>query len=184
MPSDREARLKREFAKLYPGLKTEVWYKAAWLSARQFARVRCDGRANSMASVVEIDRIARPSHELAYLPVDRTGDSTGPDERKAINLAANPHCVVTTGANQIGQGLDVVVEGDAVRVTNVDQLRAASAAFLVKYAGVFRYEVREDGSVAGGGGEVLLFRVAPQKAFGFSRDGGFSQTRWRFDANG
>jgi hypothetical protein len=55
MSSDREARLKREFAKLYPGLKTGVWYKAAWLSARQFARVRCDGRAHSMASVVNED---------------------------------------------------------------------------------------------------------------------------------
>ena len=108
---------------------------------------------------------------------------TGPDERKAMNLAANPHCVVTTGTNQLGHGLDVVVEGDAVRMTNVDRLRAASAAFIVKYAGVFRYEVRDDGSVAGGGGEVLLFRVAPQKAFGFWRDGGFSQTRWRFEAN-
>ena len=52
MPSEREARLKREFAKLYPGLKPGVWYNAAWLSARQFARVRCDGRAESMATVV------------------------------------------------------------------------------------------------------------------------------------
>ena len=52
MPSDREARLKREFAHLYPGLKHGVWYKAAWLSARQFARTRCDGRADSMAKVV------------------------------------------------------------------------------------------------------------------------------------
>jgi hypothetical protein len=52
MTSDREARLKREFAKLYPGLKPVVWYKAAWLSARQFARTPCDGRAESMASVV------------------------------------------------------------------------------------------------------------------------------------
>ena len=52
MPNDREARLKRDFAHLYPGLKTGVWYKAAWLSARQFARVRCDGRAASMAGVV------------------------------------------------------------------------------------------------------------------------------------
>jgi hypothetical protein len=52
MPSVREARLRREFAHLYPGLKPAVWYKAAWLSARQFARVRCDGRAGSMATVV------------------------------------------------------------------------------------------------------------------------------------
>ena len=52
MPSDREARLKREFAKLYPGLQPGVWYSAAWLSARQFARVRCDGRVRSMETVV------------------------------------------------------------------------------------------------------------------------------------
>jgi hypothetical protein len=52
MPNDREARLLRDFAHLYPGLKSGVWYKASWLSARQFARVRCDGRAASMASVV------------------------------------------------------------------------------------------------------------------------------------
>ena len=52
MPNDREARLKREFGHLYPGLKPGVWYKAAWLSARQFARERCDGRVSSIASVV------------------------------------------------------------------------------------------------------------------------------------
>jgi hypothetical protein len=52
MASEREARLKREFVKLYPGLKPGIWYKAAWLSARQFARTPCDGRADSMASVV------------------------------------------------------------------------------------------------------------------------------------
>ena len=40
MPDNREARLKREFAQLYPGLKPGIWYNAAWLSARQFARVR------------------------------------------------------------------------------------------------------------------------------------------------
>ncbi|MEO8088886.1 MAG: hypothetical protein ABI703_01165 [Gemmatimonadales bacterium] len=52
MPNDREARLRREFAPLYPGLAPGTWYKAAWLSARQFARTRCDGRASSMAGVV------------------------------------------------------------------------------------------------------------------------------------
>ena len=52
MPNEREARLKREFARLYPGLKPGVWYSAAWLSARQFARIPCDGRVESMASVV------------------------------------------------------------------------------------------------------------------------------------
>lgn len=55
MPSDREARLRPQFVDLYPGLKPGVWYKAAWLSARQFARVWCDGRAGSMAKVINED---------------------------------------------------------------------------------------------------------------------------------
>jgi hypothetical protein len=53
MPSEREARLKPEFAHLYPGLKPRVWYNAAWLSARQFARVPCDGQASSIAAMVD-----------------------------------------------------------------------------------------------------------------------------------
>ena len=52
MSNEREVRLKREFAKFYPGLKPGVWYKAAWLSARQFARTPCDGQASSMDQVV------------------------------------------------------------------------------------------------------------------------------------
>ena len=52
MTDRREARLKPEFAALYPGLRPEVWYSAAWLSARQFARIRCDGAAVSIAEVL------------------------------------------------------------------------------------------------------------------------------------
>lgn len=48
----REARLKREFADQYPGLRPDVWYSAAWLSARQFARTRCDGVATEIAAVL------------------------------------------------------------------------------------------------------------------------------------
>ena len=52
MKDQREARLKPEFAHLYPGLKPRTWYNAAWLSARQFARVPCDGRATSIAKML------------------------------------------------------------------------------------------------------------------------------------
>jgi hypothetical protein len=107
---------------------------------------------------------------------------TGPTEQKADNLAANPKCVLTTGTNRLGEGFDIVVEGEAVRLSDPAVLRPVSAAFQAKYSGVFRYDVRDDGTVVGnGGGEVILFRVAPVKAFGFGRSSeGFSQTRWRF----
>jgi hypothetical protein len=53
MPNAREARLKPEFGHLYPGLKPGVWYNAAWLSARQFARNQCDGAADAIARMVD-----------------------------------------------------------------------------------------------------------------------------------
>lgn len=53
MTSPREARLRPEFAELYPGLQAQVWYSAAWLSARQLARTRCDGVAASIAEILD-----------------------------------------------------------------------------------------------------------------------------------
>ena len=53
MSSAREARLKPEYAHLYPGLEPGVWYRAAWLSARQLARQPCDGAAESIARMVD-----------------------------------------------------------------------------------------------------------------------------------
>jgi hypothetical protein len=53
MTDPREARLKPEFADLYPGLEPGVWYNAAWLSARQFARNPCDGAAEAISRMVD-----------------------------------------------------------------------------------------------------------------------------------
>jgi hypothetical protein len=39
--------------------------------------------------------------------------TTGSDEQKAVNLAANPHVVLITGCNGWDEGLDVIVEGEA-----------------------------------------------------------------------
>jgi nitroimidazol reductase NimA-like FMN-containing flavoprotein (pyridoxamine 5'-phosphate oxidase superfamily) len=55
--------------------------------------------------------------------------STGPDEQKARNLANNPRVALTTGANDWQTGLDVVVEGDAARVTDAQQLDRLAAAW-------------------------------------------------------
>jgi hypothetical protein len=43
---------------------------------------------------------------------------TGATEQKAANLSANPHVILMTGRNDWNKGLDVVVSGDAVRVTD------------------------------------------------------------------
>ena len=105
--------------------------------------------------------------------------STGPTERKARNLEANPWCVLTTGCNALGGGIDLVVEGETVRTTDAATLQRVADTFASKYGAPFVFTVG-DGVLRGEGGEALVFQVRPKKAFGFSRDATFSQTRWRF----
>lgn len=110
---------------------------------------------------------------------------TGPDERKAKNLEANPHCALTTstaGGNDLHAGLDVVVEGDAVQVGDESVLRRLAELYVEKYGSDWRFDVR-DGAFHGQGGRAVVFRVEPRTAFGFGRgESVYSQTRWRFDA--
>lgn len=88
-----------------------------------------------------------------------------------------------TGCNLIGRGLDLVVEGDAHRVTDGGALRRIADAYLAKYGEEWRFEVREGGFVHEGG-TALVFEVAPAVAFGFGKgEDTFSQTRWTFGSN-
>jgi DNA-binding transcriptional ArsR family regulator len=103
---------------------------------------------------------------------------TGPSERKAKNLAGNPHCTLTTGCNNLDEGLDLVVEGDAARMSDAAALRRIADAYESKYGGDWRFDVR-DGAFHHRGGRALVYEVAPSTAFGFGK-GEFSQTRWPF----
>ncbi|MFL5279942.1 MAG: hypothetical protein ACJ8AW_02825 [Rhodopila sp.] len=58
--------------------------------------------------------------------------ATSPDERKARNLMRNAHCVITTGCNALGDGLDLVVEGDAVLVRDERTLQGAADAMAAQ----------------------------------------------------
>ncbi|HEX3387595.1 MAG TPA: pyridoxamine 5'-phosphate oxidase family protein [Streptosporangiaceae bacterium] len=105
---------------------------------------------------------------------------TGEAEQKAINLSANPHVVLTTGCNGWEGGLDVMVEGDAVRVTDHVTLSRLAQAWTTKWDGRWHYEAR-GGSFSHEGGDeaVLVFAVAPAKVLAFTK-GTFSHTRYRF----
>ena len=105
--------------------------------------------------------------------------STGPDERKAKNLIGNLHCAVTTGRNDLGGGLDVVVEGDAERITDDGRLRRVAEAYLAKYGDDWRFSVR-DGAFHHGPGAAWVYEVMPTKVLGFGKGGTFNQTRWSF----
>lgn len=107
--------------------------------------------------------------------------ATGEQERKALNLVANPHVVLTTGNNAYSEGRDLVIEGEAVRVTDERRLTELAAAWEAKYGPDWHFEVRDQGFFAlQHGGRALVFEVAPRTAFGFGRGDLFSQTRWRF----
>jgi uncharacterized pyridoxamine 5'-phosphate oxidase family protein len=104
---------------------------------------------------------------------------TGPTEQKARNLEANTNVALTTGAGSMAEGLDLVVEGDVVRVTDVPTLSAAAERYRSKYGWTF--EGRDGALHSDDGGEAYLFRVDASAAFAFGKgDDHFSQTRYRF----
>ncbi len=102
-------------------------------------------------------------------------------ERKAKNLSANCHCVLTTGQSTL-DGLDLVIEGTAEGVSDHAELGRVADTYESKYGPHF---VAPDGTWSGLGdairrAEVLVYRVAPETGFGFGKGERFSQTRWSF----
>ena len=102
---------------------------------------------------------------------------TGAAEQKAVNLARNADCILTTGNNAWKAGLDVVIEGTARRVTDEARLRRLSDAWESKYDGDWHFEVA-NGAFQGEGGQALVFAVNPTKILAFAK-GAFAQTRYR-----
>ncbi|HEV2760336.1 MAG TPA: alpha/beta fold hydrolase [Acidimicrobiales bacterium] len=117
---------------------------------------------------------------------------TGPGEQKAKNIEADPRCVLTTGSDRFLSGLDVVVEGSAVRVTDQPLLYRLAGLWESKLN--WPYEVvdgafRERSSdIAGaefeGRGVAHVFAVSPSKVLAFGKGEPFSQTRYRFPTSG
>jgi hypothetical protein len=104
--------------------------------------------------------------------------SIGAHEQKARNLAGEPRCVPTTGANRLHEGMDVVVEGTARRVTDRPRLEQLAALWLSKLG--WPFEVEDHGFRDGAGREGLVFAVAPDKVLAFGKGDPISQTRYRF----
>jgi hypothetical protein len=109
--------------------------------------------------------------------------TTGPAEQKAVNLRTNPHVVLTTGCNTWDRGLDVVVEGEARRVTDRATLQRLAAAWGSgrlgkRWDGSWRFDVTDDGFHHEAGGPALVFAVEPAKVLAVGK-GTFSHTRHR-----
>ena len=106
---------------------------------------------------------------------------TGPEEQKALNLQRNPRVALTTGCNSWDRGLDVVVEGEAERVTDAATLHELASAWARKWDGQWRFEAAEGGFRHDEGGIAHVFAVRPAKVLAFGK-GGFSHTRHLFSA--
>lgn len=162
-----------------PGAEAQPWDAARRTVADAelywLATVRADGRPHITPLI-------------AIWMDDRLHFCTGPTEQKARNLEGNDHCALLTGSN-VSDGLDVVVEGRAVRVTDDGTLRRLAAAYEDKYGSEWIFRV-EDGAFRHGGesgpgedpGIAIVFTVAPDTVFGFGKGDVYSQTRWRFGA--
>ena len=107
--------------------------------------------------------------------------TTGGGEQKASNLRGNPQVALTTGCNTWEGGLDVVVEGAAVAVTDQDALRRLAEAWAQKWDGRWTWTIgdgcfhHEEGDAEA----VLVFAVHPTKVLAFAK-GPFSHTRHLF----
>jgi hypothetical protein len=102
---------------------------------------------------------------------------SGPGTRKSRNLAANPVCTVSASLS----GIDIVIEGEASRVTDQETLERLAA----HYRGVgWPAEVDGDAFTApysapsAGPPPWHLYTVAVHTVFGVGGSGG--ATRWRF----
>ncbi|OBA73240.1 pyridoxamine 5'-phosphate oxidase [Mycobacterium sp. 1554424.7] len=94
--------------------------------------------------------------------------STGETEQKGVNLASNPHVVLTTGCNAWDRGLDVVVQGRARRVTDRATLERLAAGWRAKWDGSWQFEVTDTGFHRSGV-HSLVFAVEPTKVLAFGR---------------
>jgi Pyridoxamine 5'-phosphate oxidase len=105
--------------------------------------------------------------------------TSGPGARKARNLAENPACTLSLRL----EGLDLVLEGEAARVTDEETLERAAAAYR---EGGWPAEVEGDAFTApfnapsAGPPPWHLYRLTFRTVFGVASAEPHGATRWRF----
>ena len=103
---------------------------------------------------------------------------TGAHEQKARNLLHSPACLLAA----VSERLDVVVEGEAVRVRDEDVLRRVADAYVERHGEEWRFEVRDEAFQQDhpDAAPALVLRVVPRTVRAFVKGEPYSQTRWRF----
>lgn len=93
---------------------------------------------------------------------------TGLREQKARNLEHDRRVALTTGSNAWAEGLDVVVEGTAARVTERGELQRIADAYEAKYGSEWHFDVG-DGVFGAGEDAAAVFRIEPEKVLAFAK---------------
>lgn len=126
-----------------------------------------------------VRRDGRP-HVTPLIAVEHEGAmhfATGFREQKYRNLEQNDRVALTTGNNTWARGLDVVVEGRAVRVVERDELQRIADAYEQKYGGDWHFDVG-DGGFGEGETAAAVLRIEPVKVMAFAKQP-HAQTTYR-----
>ena len=152
-----------------PAAEATPWPEAAAVLERAelywLATVRADGRPHVTPLIAVAER------QTVHF-------CTGLREQKARNLEHNRQVAITTGYNSWAQGIDVVVEGAAVRVAQRDALQRIADAYEAKYGSVWHFDVG-DGVFGEGEDAAAVFRIEPAKVLAFAKEP-HGQTTFRF----
>ena len=106
---------------------------------------------------------------------------TGAGEQKYLNLQTDPHVVLTTGAATWDRGLDVVVEGPAVQITDKATLERLAPLWKDKWDGRWQLNAREGGFFTDDREEgSAVYSVRPTKVYAHSKGEPFGATTHRF----
>jgi general stress protein 26 len=96
---------------------------------------------------------------------------TGSGEQKARNLEHSPLVAITTGTNTWDKGLDVVVEGTAVRISDNGELQRLADAYEAKYGSVWHFDVGDGVFMTGDDHDPgYVFRIEPAKVLAFAKE--------------
>jgi general stress protein 26 len=144
-----------------PGTDPTSWAQASEVLA---------GAQISWISTVRADGRPHVTPLVAVWLDGRLHFATGATEQKGVNLAANPNVVLTTGCNAWDSALDVMVEGEARRVTDRATLGRLAAAWAAKWDGSWQFEVTDEGfGNTGADAQALVYAVEPRRVLAFGR---------------
>lgn len=152
-----------------PGASATTWGEVLGVLGRgslwMLTTLRADGRPHTCPL-------------LAVWHDDALHFTTGPEEQKFVNLAADARCTLSFGDGRDDHGLDLVVEGSVARCRDQDVLAVLARRWRGQPGDSWSFEVGDEGFVHDGHASAV-FAVVPTKVLAFAK-APYAQTAFRF----